>query len=83
MPDRRWTIRSCGNYLRIPLRLLGFLGVDSVFAAELAAKRDRLMPTTIGKDGRIMEWLEPYEEVEPTHRHVSHLYGLYPGMRSR
>ena len=26
-----------------------------------------------------MEWLEPYEEVEPTHRHVSHLYGLYPG----
>mgnify|MGYP000196428103 FL=1 len=26
-----------------------------------------------------MEWLEPYEEVEPHHRHVSHLYGLYPG----
>ena len=42
----------------------GILGVDSAFAAELAAKRDRLMPTTIGKDGRIMEWLEPYEEVE-------------------
>ena len=61
----------------------GILGVDSAFAAELAAKRDRLMPTTIGKDGRIMEWLEPYEEVEPTHRHVSHLYGLYPGMRYR
>ena len=57
----------------------GILDVDSAFAAELAAKRDRLMPTTIGKDGRIMEWLEPYEEVEPTHRHVSHLYGLYPG----
>ncbi len=57
----------------------GILGVDSAFAAELAAKRDRLMPTTIGEDGRIMEWLEPYEEVEPTHRHVSHLYGLYPG----
>lgn len=37
------------------------------------------MPTTIGKDGRILEWLEPYEEVEPHHRHVSHLYGLYPG----
>lgn len=38
------------------------------------------MPTTIGEDGRIMEWLEPYEEIEPTHRHVSHLYGLYPGI---
>ena len=55
------------------------LGLDSAFAGELAAKRARLMPTTIGKDGRIMEWLEPYEEVEPHHRHVSHLYGLYPG----
>jgi alpha-L-fucosidase 2 len=55
------------------------LGADTAFAGELAAKRARLMPTTIGKDGRIMEWLEPYEEVEPHHRHVSHLYGLYPG----
>lgn len=55
------------------------LGVDSAFSAELSQKRSRLMPTTIGKDGRIMEWLEPFEEVEPTHRHVSHLYGLYPG----
>ena len=57
----------------------GILGVDSAFAAELSAKRARLKPTTVGEDGRIMEWLEPYEEVEPTHRHVSHLYGLYPG----
>ena len=53
--------------------------MDSAFAEELAAKRARLMPTTIGKDGRIMEWLEPFEEAEPHHRHVSHLYGLYPG----
>lgn len=57
----------------------GLLGVDPDFSKELATKRARLMPTTIGKDGRIMEWLEPYEEVEPHHRHVSHLYGLYPG----
>ncbi len=57
----------------------GILGVDSAFARELAARRDRLMPTKIGRDGRIMEWLEEHEEVEPTHRHVSHLYGLYPG----
>lgn len=55
------------------------LGVDSAFAAVLEDKRARLMPTTIGEDGRILEWLEPYEEAEPTHRHVSHLYGLYPG----
>src|SRR5699024_7218374 len=55
------------------------LGIDSAFAGELVAKLARLMPMTIGKDGRIMECLEPFEEVEPHHRHVSHLYGLYPG----
>src|SRR5690606_19863844 len=32
----------------------------------------------ISKSGRVMEWLEDYEETEPKHRHVSHLYGLYP-----
>ncbi|WP_280764312.1 MULTISPECIES: glycoside hydrolase family 95 protein [unclassified Parabacteroides] len=57
----------------------GILGVDSEFAEELTRMRSRLMPTTIGKDGRIMEWLEPYKEEDPHHRHVSHLYGLYPG----
>lgn len=57
----------------------GILGIDTAFCSTLETKRMRLKPTAIGTDGRIMEWLEPYEEVEPTHRHVSHLYGLYPG----
>ncbi|MCC8170871.1 MAG: glycoside hydrolase family 95 protein [Parabacteroides sp.] len=57
----------------------GILGVDTAFAALLEAKRDSLMPTTVASDGRIMEWLEEYPEAEPHHRHVSHLYGLYPG----
>jgi alpha-L-fucosidase 2 len=52
---------------------------DTAFCTELARKRTRLMPTTVGADGRIMEWLWPYKEVEPHHRHVSQLYGLYPG----
>jgi alpha-L-fucosidase 2 len=55
------------------------LGIDEDFSAVLNEKRSRLMPTTIGTDGRIMEWLEQYSEKEPQHRHVSHLYGLYPG----
>jgi len=55
------------------------LGVDKEFAAGLKAKRDRLPPTRIGSDGRVMEWLEEYKEPEPTHRHVSHLWDLYPG----
>ncbi|MDR1500384.1 MAG: glycoside hydrolase family 95 protein, partial [Tannerellaceae bacterium] len=55
------------------------LSVDSALADELSYKRSRLMPTTVGEDGRIMEWLEPFVEADPHHRHVSHLYGLYPG----
>ncbi len=55
------------------------LGIDPEFRAELAAKRARLAPTRIGPDGRIMEWLKPYREVDPHHRHVAHLWGLYPG----
>ncbi len=55
------------------------LGVDEDFQKELIAKRARLAPTQIASDGRIMEWMEEYKESEPHHRHVSHLWGLYPG----
>ena len=55
------------------------LGVDADFRNELIAKRARLSPTQISSDGRVMEWLKEYPEVEPQHRHVSHLWGLYPG----
>jgi len=54
------------------------LHIDKAFADTLATCRARLMPTSVSPDGRIMEWLEPFVEAEPTHRHVSHLYGLYP-----
>jgi alpha-L-fucosidase 2 len=56
----------------------GILHLDEEFIKILDEKRARLMPTTIGSDGRIMEWLEPFREAEPHHRHVSHLYGLHP-----
>jgi alpha-L-fucosidase 2 len=55
------------------------LGIDPDFRNELIAKRARLAPTQIGSDGRIMEWFQEYAEPEPQHRHVSHLWGLYPG----
>ena len=55
------------------------LGVDENFRNELIAKRARLAPTQIAPDGRVMEWLEDYPETDPHHRHVSHLWGLYPG----
>ncbi len=45
---------------------------------EIKAALDKLVPTRIGSRGNIMEWAEDYEEVEPGHRHISHLYGLHP-----
>ena len=55
------------------------LNRDTALAAELDAARARLAPTRLGPDGRVMEWLEPYAEADPQHRHVAHLWGLYPG----
>lgn len=55
------------------------LDMDAELRAELTAKRAQLAPTRIGTDGRLMEWLEEYPEADPQHRHVAHLWGLYPG----
>ena len=40
--------------------------------------RERLMPLAIGKTGALVEWNEDFAEAEPGHRHISHLYALYP-----
>ena len=55
------------------------LNIDKDFRDELIAKRARLEPTQISGSGRVQEWPEDYAESEPHHRHVSHLWGLYPG----
>jgi alpha-L-fucosidase 2 len=55
------------------------LGIDADFRAKVAAARDQLLPLRIGKWGQIMEWPEDYDETEPGHRHMSHLFALYPG----
>jgi alpha-L-fucosidase 2 len=55
------------------------LDVDDDLRRELIEKRRRLAPNQIGAQGQLLEWLEEYGEPEPHHRHVSHLWGLYPG----
>ncbi len=60
------------------MRAAQILGVDKELQTELAGKSARLAPNQIGPDGRLQEWLEPYGDSEPNHRHVSHLYGLHP-----
>lgn len=55
------------------------LRTDSADIARWENIIAQLPPTKTGKDGRILEWMQEYEEVEPGHRHISHLFGLHPG----
>jgi alpha-L-fucosidase 2 len=55
------------------------LNTDAEFRKECASALSRLAPVRINDSGRIMEWIEDYKETDIHHRHVSHLYGLYPG----
>ena len=53
-------------------------GFDKEFRAVLVEKLGQLAPVQINKEGRIQEWIEDYKEVEIGHRHLSHMFGLYP-----
>ena len=57
------------------------LGVDAPLRAQLAAARARLAPNQIGSAGQLQEWMEDWDmqAADINHRHVSHLYGLFPG----
>jgi len=56
------------------------LGVDAAFREQAAKTRARLSPDKIGKVGQLQEWVEDWDMLAPEihHRHVSHLYAVYP-----
>jgi len=55
------------------------LGVENELVAQVRQALGKLAWPGIASDGRLMEWAEPFQEPEPGHRHISHLFGLYPG----
>jgi alpha-L-fucosidase 2 len=55
------------------------LEADEVWAELLTDTMERMAMPQIGAGGRLLEWISPFAESELGHRHVSHLYGLYPG----
>lgn len=57
------------------------VGDSSYLREEVKNSKEKLLPPRIGKDGRLLEWSQPYEEPDPGHRHISHLYGLHPGFQ--
>ena len=57
----------------------GKLNTDADFRKVLKDKLSKLLPYRIGAKGQLQEWQHDFDEPEPHHRHLSHLYGLYPG----
>jgi len=62
------------------IRASEILGTDAEFRQQLDHARSRLAPDQIGKAGQLQEWIEDWdlEAKDPKHRHISHLYALYP-----
>jgi alpha-L-fucosidase 2 len=69
-------IRALLDYTIEAARLLG---IDRDFAARLADVRRQVPPDQIGKYGQLQEWLEDQDVPNNAHRHMSPLWGLYPG----
>lgn len=67
------------DLLQNTIRASIILDDDKTFRLKMEKTLKKMAPTQIGSDGRIMEWTEEFEEAEPGHRHISHLYGLHPG----
>ncbi|WP_345949647.1 glycoside hydrolase N-terminal domain-containing protein [Mucilaginibacter sp. PAMB04274] len=55
------------------------LNTDQTFADTLKTLRDKLPPMQVGQYGQLQEWLDDLDSKTDNHRHVSHLYGLFPG----
>ncbi len=55
------------------------LGVDSEFREQLAGMRKQIAPLQIGRYGQLQEWMEDKDDPKNEHRHVSHLWAVYPG----
>lgn len=60
------------------LEAAAILGIEDDLVDRIRSSLARLAPPRVGPDGRLLEWAQPYEEAEPGHRHMSHLYGLHP-----
>lgn len=63
----------------IVLEAADILAIEADWLEKVVEVKAKLHPMQIGKEGQLQEWLYDYEDSEPEHRHVSHLYGLYPG----
>ena len=55
------------------------LGINDDFVKNVITVSKKLHPYQIGRKGNLQEWYHDWEDVDPKHRHQTHLFGLYPG----
>jgi alpha-L-fucosidase 2 len=87
LPDGRTAALTMGPYMDTEIvralftRVIAaseILGLDAAFRRRVSEARERLAPFRIGSHGQLQEWLVDYDEREPGHRHISHLFALHP-----
>jgi alpha-L-fucosidase 2 len=87
-PDGRKAATSSGCAMDIALitdifascvEAARLLRMDHDFVASIQHAKEKLVQYKVGKHGQLQEWSEDFDEAEPGHRHMSHMYGLYPG----
>lgn len=61
------------------LEACAILDIEGEFVEKIRGQIDRLLPYQIGKYGQLQEWQFDFEDRDPQHRHISHLYGFHPG----
>ena len=69
----------CWDLLNNLIEASEVLGTDPELRARWIHYRDNLQPLQVGAAGDLNEWYKDWKDKDPYHRHVSHLYGLYPG----
>jgi alpha-L-fucosidase 2 len=71
-------MQICRQLMYATIKAADILDIDRAFADTLKVRVTKLAPNQIGAKGDLNEWLEDWDDAEPRHRHVSHLYGLHP-----
>ena len=61
------------------IKAAGILKADDTFKNELIKAKEKLYPYHIGQYGQLQEWFDDWDDPNDKHRHLSHLFGLYPG----
>lgn len=67
------------NLFENTIQACEILNIDSAFKKSMSLSLSKMLPYQIGKAGNLQEWATDYNETDPTHRHVSHLFCLHPG----